>query len=220
MNRAERIFRIHALLKKQRPVTMACLREDLGASHASIKRDLQYMREFMRAPIVYAREHNSYRYDLSAPEFELPGLWFNAGELYALLASAQLLESVRPGLLAPYIGPLKARIRKLLEQSGHEAETVTHRIRLQPVAARAVDNERFGAVAGAVLEGRAVQLHYHGRERNLVTQRMFALDCVRRFTDPRARWLCVTIYNRATACAGLKISTGPCLGKCFRFPVT
>ena len=214
MNRAERIFRIHASLKQQRPVTMACLREELGASLASIKRDLQYMRDFMRAPIVYAREHNAYRYDPNAPEFELPGLWFNAGELYALLATMQLLESVRPGLLAPYIGPLKARIRKLLEQSGHEAETVTQRIRLQPVAARAVDNERFGAVAGAVLEGRVVQLHYHGRERNQVTQRvvhpyrlihyrnnwylvawceraaalrMFALDCVRRVTETEQR---------------------------------
>ena len=142
MNRAERIFRIHALLKKQRPVAMVCLREELGASLASIKRDLQYMRDCMRAPIAYVREHNAYRYDSTTPEFELPGLWFNAGELYALLASAQLLESVRPGLLVPYIGPLKARIRKLLEQSGHEAETVTHRIRLQTVAALLPVNPR------------------------------------------------------------------------------
>jgi len=214
MNRAERIFRIHALLKKQRPVTMACLREELGVSLASVKRDIEYMRDFMHSPIVYVREHNTYLYDPNATEFELPGLCFSAGELYALLAIEQLLEAVQPGLLGPHIGPLKGRIRQLLKQSGHSGDTVIQRIRIVPVFARAVNNERFGAVAAAVLEGRAVGLHYHGREHNQITERvvhpyrlihyrnnwyliawceraaalrMFALDCVQRVTETAQR---------------------------------
>jgi len=72
--------------------------EELGASRATIKHDLDYMRDFMNAPIVYARDANGYRYDPDAPAFELPGL------------------------LSPYIGPLRGRIRRLLEQSGTSAE--------------------------------------------------------------------------------------------------
>jgi predicted DNA-binding transcriptional regulator YafY len=103
MNRAERIFRLHKLLKSPRPVPLSELMAESKSSRATVVRDLGYMRDFMEAPILYNREVNGYAYDAKAPEFELPGLWFNAGELYALLASEQLLETVQPGLLSPYI---------------------------------------------------------------------------------------------------------------------
>ena len=142
MNRAERIYRLHGLLKNKRPVSMAAMMEDLEASRATVVRDLAYMRDFMEAPILYNRETNGYQYDPDTPEFELPGLWFNQSELYALLATEQLLETVQPGLLGPYIGPLKTRIRQLLAQSGHTSDTVTSRITLQPIAQRAVNSQR------------------------------------------------------------------------------
>ena len=115
MNRAERIFRLHRCLKSRQPPSLAKLMDELEASRATINRDLEYMRLHMGAPITYDRDTNGYRYAADAPEFELPGLWFNQSELHALLACEQLLEEVQPGLLSPYIGPLRARIRKLLE---------------------------------------------------------------------------------------------------------
>ncbi len=171
MNRAERLFHLHHLLKAGKPLSFDKLKEALGMSRATVRREIEYMRDFMRAPILYDRQRNGYCYDPDATEFELPGLWFNDSELYALLASEQLLEAVQPGLLTPYIGPLRGRIRKLLEQSGHAPDTLTSRIRLQPVAQRAVPPERFGVVAGAVLDGRPLDLEYHGRQRGAATQR-------------------------------------------------
>lgn len=172
MNPAERIYRLHALLKKSRhPISLQHLQEQLLASRATAKRDIQYMRDFMDAPIVYDRETNGYRYDPESPEFELPGLWFNQSELYALLASEQLLEAVQPGLLAPYIGPLKARIRRLLRESGHAADTVSARIVLQPIARRRIEEAVFGRLAEAVLAGKVLMLEYRGREREATTRR-------------------------------------------------
>ncbi|MDD3519550.1 MAG: YafY family protein [Chromatiales bacterium] len=172
MNRAERIYRLHAILREaRRPVSLQRLKEQLGGSRATLVRDIGYMRDFMDAPIVYDRDANGYRYDPAAPEFELPGLWFNDSELFALLACEQLLETVQPGLLTPYIGPLRGRIRRLLEQSGHSADVVTARVRLKPTARRQVDPERFAAIAAAVLNGRVLDMEYHGRERGAATQR-------------------------------------------------
>ncbi len=171
MNRAERIYRLHQLLKGRRPVPLAGLIAKLAISKATIKRDIAYMRNFMDAPIEYCREHNGYRYASDAPEFELPGLWFNDTELYALLATEQMLEAVQPGLLTPYIGPLKARIRKLLEQSGLNSEVITQRICLQPVAMRRLDDECFGIAASAVLNGKPVYIEYNGRQRGETTSR-------------------------------------------------
>lgn len=150
---------------------MTRLREDLHASRATVVRDIAYLRDFMGAPVLYDREANGYRYDPDAPEFELPGLWFNDTELLALLASEQLLEAVQPGLLAPYIGPLKARIRKLLEEGGHSADVVTSRVVLQPFARRRVDGEIFGLVSSGVLDGTPLRLVYDGRERGTRTRR-------------------------------------------------
>lgn len=171
MNRAERIFRIHGLLCAKKPVTAQHLAAETGNSISSIKRDIEYMRDCMKAPIVYDRSENCYGYDPKAPEFELPGLWFNASELYALLATEQLLESVQPGFLTRYIGPLKARIRTLLEYSGHSADTVASRVKLIAVARRTINEDLFGQIASAVMQPCILRMSYHGRETNQLTQR-------------------------------------------------
>lgn len=171
MNRAERIFKLDALLQDKRPVSMQRFRETLDVSRATIVRDLEYMRDFMGAPIVYDRSANGYHYALHGPTFELPGLWFNASELCALLASEQILENVQPGLLNSYLEPLRVRIRDLLSKTGHQAETINARIRLQSVGMRWLDGTRFGTVAQAVLEGRVLNMEYHGRERDRISAR-------------------------------------------------
>lgn len=171
MNRAERIFRIHRELRRGKRTPFRRLCDTLEVSPATLKRDIAYMRDFMDAPVLCDRDGSGYRYDQDAPAFELPGLWFNDSELYALLASEQLLEAVQPGLLTPYIGPLRSRIRKLLEHGGHSADTVTSRVRLQAATPRPVDAERFGAVAGAVLNGHLLDMEYHGREKGQVSRR-------------------------------------------------
>ena len=171
MNRAERIFRMHSLLRSKTPVTLQRLKDETGCSLSSIKRDIEYMRDYMNAPIVYDRGANCYAYKPNAPGFELPGLWFNTSELYALLTIEQLLASVQPGFLSHSIGPLKARIHTLLQQSGHSADTVAARVKLIAVAQRAQNEERFGHIAAAVLQQRVLHIDYHSREKNEITQR-------------------------------------------------
>jgi predicted DNA-binding transcriptional regulator YafY len=171
MDRMERIVRIHHLLSKGRPVPLERMQRELEVSRATVVRDLEYMRDRMGAPVVYDRAANGHRYDRDAPTFELPGLWFNASELYALLASEQLLEAVQPGVLAPHIGPLKARIRSLIEKSGQQVDTVTSRIQLLTSARRRADSAHFGVVAEAVLNARPLDIEYHARSRDQVTKR-------------------------------------------------
>lgn len=185
MNRAERIYHLHRLLSGRRPVPMARLMEALQASRATVKRDLAYFRDFFRAPVIYDREANGYHYDPTDEAFELPGLFFNESELFALLASERILESVQPGVLAPKLGPLRSRVRKLLEESGHAADTVAERIIVRHFAPRRSDAETFGQVAAAVLEGRQLCLTYHGRQRNRQTHRR--VHCTR-LVHYRANW--------------------------------
>jgi len=61
----------------------------------------------------------------------LPGLWFSACELYALLAAHKLLGDLEPGILSSHVAPLQARLSALLESSGHSASEITQRVRLR-----------------------------------------------------------------------------------------
>ncbi|MEA3412198.1 MAG: transcriptional regulator, partial [Pseudomonadota bacterium] len=99
------------------PVPRKRLAEELECSRATIKRIIENTRLFLGAPIVYDRQANGYYYDTKAGErpCELPGLWFNADELYALLSSQQLLAAVEPGILTSAIQPLRKRLKRLLE---------------------------------------------------------------------------------------------------------
>src|SRR5213594_50468 len=88
MERLERFYKIDQLLKDRKAVSFSALQSSLGVSAATLKRDLEYMRERFNAPIEWDRETNGYRFGKprSGPRYELPGLWFNAGEAYALLS--------------------------------------------------------------------------------------------------------------------------------------
>lgn len=64
---------------------------------------------------------DGYYYDQKInPKYELPGLWFNASELHALLAAYQLLNEVKPGFLEPHIAPLKQRILSTLKKEHYD----------------------------------------------------------------------------------------------------
>ncbi len=196
MNRVERIYRIHELLRAGRPVSMHRLLDELECSLATVKRDLAYLRDFMGAPIVYDPDRRGYLYDSRGGEFELPGLWFNASELYALLASEQLLEQVQPGLLTPLLKPLRRRIRSLLEYSGYPAREVSGRIRLLGVGARYPDQRVFAHVASAVLEGGCLEIAYHSRSRNEYSERRVHPQ---RLLHYRGNWYLLAWCERAEA---------------------
>jgi predicted DNA-binding transcriptional regulator YafY len=173
MNRTERFYKIDQLLHEQRVVSTARFLTELEVSRATLKRDLEYMRDRLLAPIVWDRESGGYRFAPQAegPAYALPGLWFSAGELYALLGSQQLLSNLEPGLLAPHMAPLQARLAAILEAGGHPANAVTRRIRLLTQAKRHLEPACFASVAQALLSYRQLEISSWHRGRNEINQR-------------------------------------------------
>ena len=72
------------------------------------------------------------------PQYELPGLWFSAEEIHALLTVQHLLSNLDTGgLLGPHIQPLLSRLSGLLGCTADDsAEKVRKRIRIETVGAR------------------------------------------------------------------------------------
>ena len=167
MDRTERFYQINQLLQERRSVPLAVLMEELDVSRATLKRDLEYLRERLHAPIVWDRELRGYRYDAPAdtgPRYALPGLWFNASEAHALLTVEHLLSNLQPGLLGPHVEPLRTRIRLLLDSGDHSAEEVMRRVRVLHMAARPIESEGFESIASGVLARRRLRIRHHNRQ--------------------------------------------------------
>lgn len=186
MDRFDRIFELNRILQSARyPVSRQRLEEALECSRATVKRLIEEMRLYLNAPIIYDRKLNGYRYDTSEGQmYELPGLWFNASELQALLATQQLLEDVQPGLLDSHLQPLRRKIDELLSRQPGSGEPVTGRIRLLKSAARPA-GPHFSQIAGALAARCRLQLVYYNRSQDSLSEREISPQ---RLTHYRDNW--------------------------------
>ena len=174
MDRFDRIYGLHRIFRSaRRPVPRKVLEEKIECSRATVNRAIEDLRDLLWAPLRYDRERNGYYYDEKDGEhpYELPGLWFNASELYALLATQKLLAGVEPGLLDGFIAPLRKRIEHLLANERLGKGDVERRVRILSMASRATPPDAFTTVAGALMQRRRLAIVYHGRERDAATER-------------------------------------------------
>lgn len=172
MARFDRFYHLWHTLKASRyPVPLGRLANELECTERNTKNIIANLRA-IGAPVEYSREYKGYYLDTSQnPSFELPGLWFNASELHALMASHQLLAEVQPGWLNDYIRPLKGRIEKLLDDASRDFQELNRRVRIMQIAARPTDLDNFRKVSEALLSRRRLRVLYHGRARDVTGER-------------------------------------------------
>ena len=187
MDRLQRIYKFHQIIAAHHlPVAHRVLQERLECSRATVNRIIQEMRLYFNAPIKFDRERNGYYYDTQNNQtFELPGVWFNAAELYALLTTQQLLEQAQPGLLDNHLKPLKTRIERLLTSAQLDGNEIAKRVRILRMAGRDTSGEHFQTVAGALLQRQRLHIRYHNRSNNKETQREISPQ---RLTHYRDNW--------------------------------
>ena len=187
MDRLQRIYKLHQIISTHHlPVSHSVLQEKIECSRATVNRIIQELREYFNAPLEYDRERNGYYYALKPGEtFELPGVWFSASELYALLTAQQLLEQAQPGLFEFQIKPLKQRIEKLLIAQHGNGNEIASRVRILRMAGRNVQPENFKTVAGALLQRKRLTISYHGRGNDQTSQREISPQ---RLTHYRDNW--------------------------------
>ena len=176
MSGMERFYQIDQLLSGRAFVTREELLRRLGVSWATLKRDMVYLKDRLNAPIIFDRELGGYRFDHAAkrigPQYELPGLWFSAEEIHALLTMQHLLSNLDTGgLLGPQIKPLLARLTGLLGVADDPVDQVQRRIHVQTVGARRFGLDQFQSVGSALLRRKRLLIRYHARGTNATTER-------------------------------------------------
>ena len=177
MDRTERFYKIEMLIRSRGSVPYTDLMDELSVSRATLKRDLEYLRERLDAPIVYDRFANGYSMrpdarDARQVKHELPGVWFSEREIHALLTMHQLIQGLdEGGVLARHLQPLLDKLHGMLGASGAEAEQLMKRVKIMSAARRPVIGRHFELIGSAITQRRRVQMLYYVRSRREETQR-------------------------------------------------
>lgn len=177
MDRSERFYKIDQMLAARGVVPVEDFLSELNVSPATFKRDLEYLRDRLNAPILWDRDAGGYRYEAkgkTGPTFALPGMWFNASEAHALLLIQKLLKEIHPGLLSQHIEPLQARLKALLGSADHSAEEVEKRFRMVHATQRVMPLKHFEAIATATLGRKCIKIQHYNRERDETVERLIS----------------------------------------------
>jgi predicted DNA-binding transcriptional regulator YafY len=167
------------MIHDRRLVSFVELMDALEVSRATLKRDLEYMRNRLNAPIIWDRNAGNsggYRFELvhveTGGQYELPGLWFNSSEVHALLTMQHLLTNLDPGgILTPHIQPLIARLNNLLGTAENTAEEIRRRVMIVGLGKRDLKLAHFESVGAALLRRKRLQLRYFARGSGETTER-------------------------------------------------
>ena len=191
MDRTERFYKIELLLRSRSCVSFAALQEELSVSPATLKRDLQYLRDRLSAPIVYDVSSNGYRFaaptsSASTARHELPGLWFSENEIHALLTMHQLLAGLDDdGVLARHLQPLMEKLQGMLGTDDTAARELMRRIKVIGTARRRVPSKHFELLGSALMQRRRLHLRYFKRSDQSISQREVSPQ---RLVNYRSTW--------------------------------
>ena len=191
MDRTERFYKIELLLRGRGCVSFAALQDELAVSPATLKRDLQYLRDRLSAPIVYDAFSNGYRFAAPASNaggarHELPGLWFSENEIHALLTMHQLLAGLDDdGVLARHLQPLMEKLQGMLGTDATAARDLMRRVKVIGTARRRVPSKHFELLGSALIQRRRLHLRYFKRSDRSVSEREVSPQ---RLVNYRSTW--------------------------------
>ena len=178
MDRTERFYKIELLLRSRGCVSFEALLVELAVSPATLKRDLQYLRDRLSAPIVYDRSDNGYRFEAAtasnakAARHELPGLWFSEKEIHALLTMHQLMAGLDDdGVLSRHLQPMMEKLQAMLGADESEARELMRRVKVISSARRRAPSRHFELLGSALVQRKKVWLRYFKRSDRSLSER-------------------------------------------------
>lgn len=184
MSKLDEIYRLHRLLDGRRTgISRAVLIGEHGFARSTLARLIADLRDKLGAPLVHDQDFGGYRYDTADGRHLMPGLWFTADELLALVTLKHLLANLEPGLLDDHLRPLQSRIDSLLSGQHLGAGEAMQRIRLLSMAARRKNPHHFQTIAGAVLQRQRLRIDYYARDRDATSSREISPQRLAHYRD-------------------------------------
>jgi len=154
-----RVLAIHQEITKRDLPNAKQLAEEIGVSHKTILRDLQFMREELGMPVEYDKRRHGYYY--TRPVQEFPLLETTTEDLVGLILARSALDSVRGSALEESI---RAGFQKLQQSISHRVSIpwneVDQAFSVKFQGMTETDIFVFERIARAVMESRELRFLY------------------------------------------------------------
>jgi predicted DNA-binding transcriptional regulator YafY len=154
-----RIYRIHEEIMSGSYPNCTSLAEEFGVERKTIQRDITFMRDELRLPVVYDEQTHGYFYTTDVSGF--PVFKTTTQELAGLFLARRALESVRGTPMADTLRSAFARLtRGMMGQVRFSWADLDEAFSRKVVEQNPRDVRRFGEIAKAVLDRRELHFHY------------------------------------------------------------
>lgn len=162
MDKFDRIQRVHRIFSShRRPVALAKIADRMECSPKTVQRTIDQLRDHLGAPIEYCPEAKGWHYVHEPGQlFELPGLWLTAEELQSLILLLHILEGFGNGLLNDELTVMERQIHRLLQARDISPHEFSRRIKVLPLANKAITNKTFADVGEAILARKQLTIRY------------------------------------------------------------
>ncbi len=148
------------------------LAEQIGVTRRTIRRDIDYLRDQLNAPIEFDGVRNGYYY--TEPTFQLPFPQLTQGEMLALYLSERMMRQFRGTPFEPDLRQAIAKLSELLPAGvSVRLEAIADFLSVLPAVRAEYDPELFSAVMRAVIGRRRLKMVYWTASRNVTTSRLF-----------------------------------------------
>jgi proteasome accessory factor B len=135
------------------------LAADWEVDERTIKRDIEFMRDRLHAPIKYDRKRRGYFY--SEPHWSMPAISMREGELVALLLARRALEQYDGLPLGELLNHFYNQLLKTAgQQVGVSASTIFEQFSFVPPPSSPVDSEVWDTLVQCLLNSRSAELRY------------------------------------------------------------
>ena len=172
MDKRDKLYQLHQIISQSSTaITKAYLLEKLECSESTLKRRINDLRHIYGAPLIYDKQRHGWYYQKDT-RFELPGLWFNDQELYALLTLEQLLENLDKGLVSEQLLIAKDRIKAILSTKLNKTQNIHDKLRLISIFHRTFKLSTFEEIAKATFDARKIEITHINRQTQERTQRI------------------------------------------------
>lgn len=176
-----RIMKIDRLIAEKGVVTFEELQRATGAAPATVKRDIRYMRESLKAPIVFSRVRGGYLFAKNRAEakrddfYERRSSWFTPDELYCSVKTLEQFEQLqknRKGYLTKDLRQVGARLRTAMFEEAANIDELKKRVIIEEPVRKPIENEYFEVLGQALVHRNRLRIRYWSDNNHEETERI------------------------------------------------
>ncbi len=159
-----RLTELVEMIRSGRPsINCLTLAAEWELSQKTIQRDIDFLRDQMKAPIEYDRERKSFCF--TEPTWSMPAILVSEGEILAVMLGARVLEQYRGTPIARQLGQIFDKLADLLPDKVRiRPENLFNRFSFRGPPAKPVTPENWTAVIRALCDQRTLRMRYRTAE--------------------------------------------------------